>query len=351
MSGFLALDPRFSLVRHEPLPHPHPTYSGTDKSQANLRVVIAAASPKTQSQLNVNQEASDIADAVKLFRIDGGELAPILLTDATAPDIAQALKGASSATIFHFAGHGISESVGNPFAGGGTRDEGFIFLLEDKVRKTESKVRADDLAKLLQSSGVRLAVFSACYSGTRSERYPWDGVAGALTVRDVPATIAMQYEVFDTHALAFAKALYCALAAGLSLDEAMSLGRQGMWGVSSQQPEQQGYLEWGVPVLYSRLPDGVLFPDRMEHAGEAANGLRVLIKQTVGTITKTGRVVGIAIKTGSGVFEVVQVADLVEGEIIGLTNDCKSATASTIDVGMKLGTVSGKATGVTLNKC
>ena len=67
MSGFLVLNPRFSIVRHEPLPHPHPIAKDTGTDLTNLRMVVAAASPSTQRELNVDQEVAYITQAVKEF--------------------------------------------------------------------------------------------------------------------------------------------------------------------------------------------------------------------------------------------------------------------------------------------
>lgn len=348
MSGFLALDPRISIVRHEPLPHPHPTTGYTDTDLTDLRMVIAAASPKTQARLDVNQEVAYITHALQDFNVDGIRLTTVPLLDATPPEVATALQGAGSTYIFHFAGHGITEAAKrDPFSIGKTREEGFLYFLEDKAKKTEAKVRADELAPRLQAAGVRLAVLGACYSGLRSERYPWDSVAGALAKRDIPATITMQYEVIDMHAIAFTKAFYGTLAAGLSLDEAMSAGRLSMYSVTSEQLDQPGFLEWGVPVLYSRLPDGKLFPERMERAGATAEKLRTTIQQTVDTITKTGRVVGIKADVANGIFEITQQVGDVEGELVGFEG--KTLTGSGT-INQNANNVSGNVTGIKLDE-
>jgi len=319
MSGFLALDPRISIVRHEPLPHPHPASKDIGADVTDLRMVITAASPKTQRELEVEKEVSYITDALHDFKVDGTRLTTVPVLDATYPEVKNALQGAGSTYIFHFAGHGIHEATKrDPFITGQTREEGFIYLLDNKKEKTEAKVRADDLAHWLQAAGVRLAAFGACCSGLRSERYPWDSVAGALAKKDIPAIITMQYEVYDQHAIEFTKAFYGALAVGLSLDEAMSAGRLAMYDVTSAQIGQSGFLEWGVPVLYSRLSDGKLFPERMERAGANAQAIRKTIQQTVDTITETGRVVGIKIVRSGSAFEVIQKADVVKGEMIGV---------------------------------
>ena len=278
--------------------------------------------------------------------MDGVQIKLIPVLNATPPEVAQALRGAGSTYVFHFAGHGNTETTKrDPFSIGATREEGVLYFLEDKDTKTEAKVRADDLAPLLQAAGVRLAVFGACYSGERSDRYPWDGVAGALAKRDISAIITMQYEVFDTHAIAFTKSFYGVLAAGLSLDEAMSAGRLAMYGVTSDQLDQTGFLEWGVPVLYSRLPDGKLFPERMERAGTTAEQLRTIIQQTIGTITKTGTVVGYKGDLTRGTFEITQKVDSVKGTLIGADGTKGSGT-----VNQNIGNINGDIVGIKLNE-
>ena len=348
MSGFLVLNPCVSIVRHEPLPHPHPAAKMTNTDLTELRMVIAAASPKTQPKLDVDKEISYITKALKDFKVDNTRITTIPIIDATLPEVAKALQGADSTCIFHFAGHGISEvTKQDPFSIGKTREEGFLYFLEDKNEKTEAKIRADDLASLLQAAGVRMAVFGACYSGMRSERYPWDSVAGALARRDIPAIITMQYEVYDAHATAFTGAFYGALAAGLSLDEAMTAGRLAMFALTSAQLDQTGFLEWGGPVLYSRLPDGKLFPERMNRTGPAAQQLRTTIQQTVTTITSTGRVVGIKAKMVNGAFTVNQKVETVDGELIGAELHEEGGSAS---IEQDIGKVSGNVTGLKLDK-
>lgn len=344
MHGFLALDPRISIVRHEPLPHPHPTPSAGGADPSDLRMVIAAAAPETQQPLDVQRELGAISGALQGFAVEGVRITPVPLPDATAPEVAQALQGAGSTAIFHFAGHGATEAIErDPFSVGQIREEGWLFFLADKTSRREQRVRADDLAVRLQAAGVRLAVFGACASGTRSMRYPWDGVAGALVRRGIAAVVAMQYEVIDTYAIAFARAFYTVLAAGLSLDEAFAAGRLAMYGENGGRPDQVGLLEWGVPVLYSRLPDGRLFPERMAQAGAAAAQIQLAVQQTIDTITAGGQVIGLQAQTVDGQFTVVQRVKQVDGKLVGANLE-HPGSSGTVD--QDLGTVSGNVTGI-----
>jgi hypothetical protein len=348
MRGFLVLDPRISLVRHEPLPHPHPVVARASTDLTDLRMVIAASSPQTQTELQVDREVDRVKHALQDFKVENTRLTidPILM-DATFPEVQKALQGVGSAYVFHFAGHGITEAGRrDPLAVGATREEGFLYFIGDKATKSEDKVRADDLARCLQAAVVRLAVFGACYSGLRSERYPWDGVASALAARDIPAIVSMQYEVYDPHAIAFTESFYGTLAGGLSLDEAMTAGRLAMYGVSSAQLGQLGFLEWGVPVLYSRLPDGKLFPERMERAADTAQGFRKIIQANVNTIVQGGDVTGIIAKRVTGGFKVelvvkeVKAGATLKGADLG-TVGADARVEVKEDVGIVAGTLIG----------
>lgn len=350
MVGFLALSPRVSIVRHEPLPHPHPRLpEGGDDLKA-LRLAIAAAAPKGQSPLRLDQEVADIQQAVQGMEVDGVRITPApVLMDATPDDLRRLPQPTH---VFHFAGHGISgERRDRTRRGGFQRPDGALLLVKDKVTQEEVRMRAGDLAAILQRCGVRLAVLGACHSAARDARYPWDGVAGALTAAEIPTVIAMQYEVNDDEAIAFGEAFYGALAAGLSLDEATYVGRSAMLmeTTTTDQTEVPVTVEWGVPVLYSRLPEGVLFPERMERAGPTAEAFRRVIDQNVERITKAGKVVGVRAKRVGGGFRVSQKVVTVEGELVGADLGTVEDGAE-VAVDQDLGTVSGTATGVTLDE-
>ncbi|MCG8423634.1 MAG: CHAT domain-containing protein [Proteobacteria bacterium] len=78
-----------------------------------------------------------------------------------------------------------------------------------------------------------------------------------------PAVIAMQFEITDKAALAFADELYPALVDGLPVDAAVAEARTAIYTLPSD-------IEWGTPVLYMRAADGVLFDafDSAEPVGQ-----------------------------------------------------------------------------------
>jgi CHAT domain len=107
----------------------------------------------------------------------------------------------------------------------------------------------------LGNAGVRLVVLGACNSASRDAGGAWSGVAPALVRENIPAVVAMQFKVLDQNAGLFMAHLYSGVLGGFTIDEAIFEGRQALF--------KRGGLEdrdWGVPVVYLRARDGVLFP-------------------------------------------------------------------------------------------
>jgi hypothetical protein len=314
---FLALDPRVSFVRHEPLARPHSRLQTGDADINRWRLMLATAQPARERELDLDGEVKIVEEALKDFDVDGvGITCKPILMNVTRKELMKALQDEESPHIFHFAGHGIVKSVPDDFDFG-TRQEGYLLLVKDKEEREAYELPAEDLADMLAPAGVRLVVLGACLSGSRSEEHPWDSVAGALVANDIPAVVAMQYEVYDEHAKVFSEWFYISLASGLSLDEAMVAARKEMYRTPHPLPGKRN-VEWGVPVLYSRTADGRLFPERMERASENATKLQLMIHQSVDTIDQGGRVIGVQARRVKGGIGIVQDVGVVQGELTGL---------------------------------
>jgi hypothetical protein len=323
--GFLALDPRVSIVRHEPMPWPHVAIESTRKDLHELRLILAAAAPKDLGKLDIKRELEGISAALKNRLVDGVRLTcEAVLEHATWDALVAATARSNSADIFHFTGHGKVFKVPDPF-GPGTAATGYLFR-EDKLTDTGRLISADHLAPMLRRAGVRLAVLMACETGRDTEEHPWHSVAGALVANGIAAVIAMQHEVKDVHAIEFSRAFYAGLASGLSLDEAVSIGRLAMLSTTGQRGDLPANVEWGVPALHSRLVDGHLFPERVQRAGEAARRIRTIVRQTVDTIETGGTVVGVRVADETGAIRIVQEVRSVMGRLEGATNSAADVT-------------------------
>ncbi len=330
LRGFLVLNKAVSIVRHEPLPYPHPVPAPAPAGLTQLPMLIAAASPEGEDPLDLDQEIKIIKGVVSGFDLAGMRIMPKVLKDVTRAELNQALLGANSAYIFHFAGHGTIGTKRDDFNRGVGKESGYILLADHDTKKSD-RMSGEELARHLQGAGVRLAVLSGCYSGTRNATYPWDGVASALAAGGIPAILAMQYQVYDVQAIAFARAFYAALGLGLSLDEATWSGRVAMLESTSTDPDATINVEWGVPVLYSRLTDGALFPERMKESGSssAAEMFRKVFTQTITGIHE-GTMTGVKVDLIENGVKIVQKVKEARGKLTGIQAGTAGANANIV---------------------
>ena len=259
--GFLALDPRISIVRHEAIP----ILPGSVAARLPLKLVVGFASPAQFPKLDLAAEREYIEKA-----LDGVEEINVTFVEhLTMSSLESACHGAH---MFHFAGHGsfVWED------GGQTCGSGLIFL-EDAGGDT-LPFPVEKLALTLRGAGVRMVFLGGCETGRRDGVNAWSGVAPALMRVGIPAAVAMQYAVFDDAAIAFARRFYQALSAGLSLDEAVVAGRLSILNLGGENDA-----EWGVPVLYMRSGDGVVFPEMAADPSleRLRSGQRVKVSQRV----------------------------------------------------------------------
>jgi WD40 repeat protein len=99
----------------------------------------------------------------------------------------------------------------------------------------------------------RLVVLNSCSGAAAGVSDLFSGTAAALVRGGVSAVAAMQYEISDPAAVAFARGFYAAIARGRGVDDAVSSGRVAILGLSDRT------LEWVTPVLYLRGHETQLF--------------------------------------------------------------------------------------------
>ena len=300
--GFLALDPRISMVRHESLPMaPAPV-----RCELPLKLVVGMASPAGMPKLDLQAERRFIETS--LAAVDS--VNATFVEDMTMEALEESCQGAH---MFHFAGHGAFFSErGNEAFGSGV-----VFLSGKDGGKVPLPVH--NLALTLRGAGVRVALLGSCETGRRDGVNPWSGVAPAMMRAGLPAAVGMQYSVYDGTAIAFTRRFYKALSSGLSLDEAVALGRLGMYNEEGGQGS-----DWGVPVLYLRSDDGVLFPEVAQDVSleETRRRQRLEVQQCVGQLS--GHLLGAQVREEAPWWlEVAQEIDMVEtgGQSVGLKLD------------------------------
>lgn len=255
LGPYLALHPAISIVRHQASPTPGHSLRQPPGQPFRILATSALALPGLPELAAENMAA--LADLVR-----GGESGPTLeMITAEDPVTLDALDEHLNERfdLFHFSGHAVRRTLLDGSV--------VISFVVGDGRGGKRYLNPDQLARRLVTAGVRIAFLNAC-DPSESDDAERMSTAAALVDAGLPAAVVMQTPVEDSHAVAFAEGFYTALAAGLSFDEAISLGRRRM--------HELGILmSWGVPVAYSRSPDGVIFAPDEEKDAEAPPGRTV----------------------------------------------------------------------------
>jgi WD40 repeat protein len=235
---FLAQHVQSPIVRYVELEDPPPPL----KVQAPLHVLGMVSRPKDASlaTLEVEEEQALLEQRLAPL-IESGQVTLKWLEEATLRALQQELDHGEECHIFHFIGHGEFDE----------QAQESCLLLEHPDGRTH-RVGGLQLGNVVAGRGsLRLAVLNACEAAQTSALDPLAGVATSLMEFDVPAVVAMQFAITDEGALVFADEFYGAIAAGYSVDAAVTQGRRALAANSE--------VEWGTPVLFTRVKDGRLF--------------------------------------------------------------------------------------------
>ena len=234
------------LVRHVPVA----SVSVPLSVERPLRILGVVSSPYGRPPLDVQKEKDHLARAL------GNPVAAGLIELHWAPGATwsdlQDLLLDDEWHVLHFVGHGDFDP---------DRDEGVLALVSEDGRA--DLVSAHRLVDLLRQARPmpRLVVLNSCSGGAAGVRDLFSGTAAALVRGGVSAVAAMQYEISDSAAVAFARGFYAAISRGRDVDDAVSSGRVGILGLGDKT------LEWVTPVLYLRGNENRLFtlPTRIGH--------------------------------------------------------------------------------------
>jgi hypothetical protein len=224
---------------------------------APLRILGMSAHPGDQHALDAGQEQQRLQAALTGLAREGLGLAELRwVAGQTYNDLEDALDDGPW-HVFHFVGHGGYDRAA---------DEGTLALADETGRT--HPVGADDISRLLaEHHPLRLIVLNACDTGRGSAADAFSNTAAALIRREIPAVVAMQFEITDTAAIRFAQTFYQNVAKRRPVDGSVMRARRAL------RLAKKDTLEWGTPVLYLRAPDGRIFdatiPDEGQYDADA----------------------------------------------------------------------------------
>ena len=235
---YFSLRPDSPIVRYLEVPKPFVV----KPFRPPLRILVVSSNPRNDLALDKER------DNLKAALGDDPNIELTFVEGATIQTIAGALaRGKATGRDFHvlhYMGHGDFHN-------------GKGALLLHKDGGGEDFVDADAFNTALQAAeDIRLVFLNSCntaQSSAEAGSNPFAGVATALVFEGVPAVVAMQRPVPDNAAIVLAKNFYPNIARGWPVDAAVSEGRRQMFFANRDS------LDWAIPVLFMRSPNGALF--------------------------------------------------------------------------------------------
>ena len=223
---FLALSYKTSIVRYLETPQSVNLLA----VKPPLRALVMASSPIGYEALGVDKEWSNLQTA--LGKMPRGLLEVDRTENATLEALQERLSGGNQYHIFHYIGHG----------GFDPRTGKRVLVMEDDHRQARF-VDGPQLGVLLHNHpSLRLAILNACEGAVSNQNDVFTGVAQNLIRQEMPAVIAMQFEITDSVAIILAKAFYESLARNAPVDTALAEARLAVFAADDG-------IEWGTPVL------------------------------------------------------------------------------------------------------
>jgi tetratricopeptide (TPR) repeat protein/CHAT domain-containing protein len=256
--GFLALRTKHPVTIIRRLPQ---TQLGALPVQFTLplRVLLVTARPNDAGFVDPRGIARELLDEVEAR----ADIALEFLRPPTREALRARLSQDPPVHILHFDGHGTFDEAAAPNDAqrlhGGAQGK---LAFENDDGKLDL-VPAEELAQMLQDSGVRLAVLTACQSAKGAQDDLFSSVAARLIRSGVDAVVAMSASVLVASATRYVEAFYRRLAAGEAVPLAHERARQALHDKPERHRHQRRRNEaatpvklkdWWLPHFYQQRP-------------------------------------------------------------------------------------------------
>ncbi len=261
--GFLVLRTRnpVSLLRRLP----QRELGGFQTSfEPPLRILMITARPDDTGFIDPRSTARELLDEVQ-GQVEAGAIALEFLRPPTLRTLRTRLSNPKlpAVQVLHFDGHGVfgekKDRQGKAQPGG--KPQGMLAFEDDEGKL--DLVEANDVAQVLQDSGVRLAVLDACQSALGAADDAFSSVATRLIQGGVDAVVAMSASLLVASSTRFFEAFYRELVAGTPAPIAQERARQALHDdprrhlLSRRRDEEAQPVElrdWWLPHYYQQRP-------------------------------------------------------------------------------------------------
>jgi predicted ATPase len=233
-----------------------------------LRILLVTARPVEAGFVDPRGIARELLEAVS-EQVQAGTMALEFLRPPTLPALRARLSDPKQPAVhvLHFDGHGAFDQEQSPhdgvrFTSSGPQQGQGMLAFEDDTGQ-QQLVSGDELAQVLQHSGVHLALFNACQSALDTLDDVFSSVATRLLQGGIDAVVAMSASVLVATATLYVKAFYQALATGVAVPVAHEQACQALHAdprrhlsqrYAGVEGEPVRLRDWWLPHYYQQRP-------------------------------------------------------------------------------------------------
>ncbi len=255
---FLALSRQSPLIRYTAQFSTRPALP----VKLPLRVLVMISAPEGYEALDTEGEWKRLNEATA--ELQARNLLVLERMDSATLIALQRKLRSRDYHVFHFIGHSTFDALAG---------QGLLVFETEQDNGRAQLISAGSLSREIGEEGsIRLVALNSCKSAQGVQEDAFAGIASSLVARGIPAVVAMQFEITDAAAQAFAEEFYRTIAEGLPIESAVSEGRRAI-------ANRVQNIEWATPILYMRGDDGVLFDTGTSDATKPRTD-RVLLPDT-----------------------------------------------------------------------
>ena len=229
--------------------------------EPELRILVVTCRPRSMGTID-EEEIKGVVEKieglkgalgkrVKVFRIDNPNYAR--LKDAIGGRLRNEQGGideVGAPHIVHFIGHGEAGKLALMKYKDEDQDFDLVSNEEEQVRLTD----AEYIRALFKERPTRLVFLHACLGAASDSLETFKSVAREILRERIPAVVAMQYQISNADAGAFAQKFYEEIGRGADVDEAVKIGRIAL---GNTYPPW-GHPRFGTPVVYLHTSDPIV---------------------------------------------------------------------------------------------
>jgi tetratricopeptide (TPR) repeat protein len=247
IARFLATDPRITLSRYDP---PGPEGLRTMQPVESLRILVIVSKPKRSMENRPlgGVLAGKVVDTVRDLADGLPSVEHVEVLEQAERRAIRETVGKVHPHVVHFIGHGYSSDL-----------DGYL-ALQMADGETADWCSATDFSFLFSRHPPRLVVLQACESG-RTDTVGSVSVASQLVRQhNLPAVVAMQYQISNQTAIGFAERFYECLSGGSAVDVAVQAAREEITCLEGPGKIMLGHdmPDFGIPVLFMRSSESLI---------------------------------------------------------------------------------------------